>query len=92
MRKEKELRTEEWTRQTLGIGKLHKSQPLPIDEGHEVEAEGVKSDSKSNVTGKILKPNRPKPQPEEILSVIPKPSTKLKKLEGKNEKACCVIA
>jgi hypothetical protein len=88
MRKEKEARTEEWTRQTIAVGKLQKSQPLPVDEDEEVP----KPDCKSNVSGKILKPNRPRPQAEEIAPVPPKPSTKLKKVEGKNDKACCVIA
>lgn len=87
IRKEKEVRTEEWTRRTNDIGKLHKLQPLPVEE----ELDGMpKPDSKPNVPAKILKPNRPRQPPEDI--VPPKLSTKLKKLEGKNEQACCVIA
>jgi hypothetical protein len=87
MRKEKEVRTEEWTRQTH-CQKLHKSQPLPGSD----EDEEPKPDTKPNVPGKILKPNRPQPQPENLAPVPVKSSTKLKKMEGKNDKACCIIA
>jgi len=88
IRIEREVRTEEWTRQMHGVGKLHKS--LPIQEVQDEEI--PKQASRSNSSGKILKPNRPRPQPEDFAPVPPKPSTKLKKAEGKNEEACCVIS
>ena len=89
VRKEREVRTEEWTRQTYGVNKLHKSQPLPVNEDYE---EVSRPNIKPNVSGKILKPNRPRPQPENVALVPPKASTKLKKVEGKTDEACCVIA